>query len=474
MRNVRLRRVVGIVGLVLVVLAGSVAGGYLFQATVGGPRIAAEEAQPVLTTPPPSLAALVKDVQGAVVAIGTKHPEKMPSAMGQQGQQFQFQMPGPGGQPDMREFFQQFFGEGAPEGEQGGTFRFKQQGDSDITVQTPNGQLHLFKDEQGQWWKETPDGAKEKWTGPDPLEMFGGGKAEAEQPERDLVQTVGSGVVISATGYIVTNSHVAKALPSDDIWVQFADDDAVQAKLVVMDEETDVAVLKVEAGRDLAFSQFGDSDATQIGDWVLAAGQPFGLQHSFTVGIVSARGRVLGRTYDDFLQTDAAIHPGNSGGPLYDMNGQIVGINTAIATSSPLAPIGQGIGFSIPSKVVDRISKQIIDKGEVVRGYIGVSLYSGVLEAKNRKTEYGAPIREVNPGGPAANGGLKAGDVIVSFNGQKVDDSELLIRLCAETAPGERVQVEYVRGGETLTATVEMAKRPSVKEIYQRIPGQGE
>ncbi len=468
MAHTRLRRTVGIVALVLVVLAGSVAGGFLFQATVGGPRIQAQEGTPVLQAAPPSLASLVKEVQGSVVAMGTKSPEKLATGQTLQGpQQFRFQFPSPDpNNPGLQQFFEKFFGEpGLPDsGPQPG------KSESDITIQTPQGTLRLHKDADGQWWKVLPDGTKEKWDGGDPNEMFGM-KPDAAPPKLDIVTTVGSGVVISPTGYIVTNCHVAEVLEkTGDVWVQLNEDEAVPAKLAGKDAETDVAVYKIDVDRELAFSRFADSDAAQIGDWVVAAGQPFGLQHSFTAGIISARGRGLGKTYDDFLQTDAAIHPGNSGGPLYNMNGEIVGINTAIATTSTLAPVGQGIGFAIPSNAVERISKQLIDKGSVVRGYIGVSLWNGALEAKERKTEYGAPIRGVTADGPAAKAGLQAGDVVVSFGGTRIEDSDQLVKLCAETAPGQQVEVEYIREGKSLKATITVDTRPDPAVLYKETP----
>ncbi len=531
------KRVGGIVLLLSVLFVGSVAGGFLFQAVLGGHKVVAQDSGPVLDNPPPSLSALVHEVNGNVVAIGTKSQIRTSlgngSPFGQRGTPFNeyrmerdedgnmvlktpkgtfklhqdedgswwyedengerhegkpesfdnfggFGEGGPGfGMPFGGDLFERFFGEGSPFGEGFGAFKFDRDDEGNMTITTPKGTFKLSQDENGAWWYEDENGEKKEWNGQGfgPMWFFRQNQAEGgeaipqpyfdmEKLAADIPQTVGSGVVISPDGYIVTNSHVASALPKDDIWVVFDEDDFVQAQLVGMDEETDVAVLKVDRGEALPFSQLGDSDALEVGDWVMAVGQPFGLQRTFTVGILSARARSLGKTYDDFLQTDAAIHPGNSGGPLYNMDGEIVGINTAIATNSPLQPMGQGIGFSIPSNVVKRISEALIRDGEIVRGYIGVGLAKGVVEAKERKTDHGALVISVEPNGPSASAGLQVGDVIVTFNGEAVQNGDHLVTLAAATKPGDAVSVEYVRNGETLETTLHAARRPSVAEMY--------
>jgi len=489
----RLRRTVATVALVMVVFAGSVAGGYVFQATMGPQAAKAQQAEPILKEAPPSFAALATAVKDSVVAIGTKQPRRMMAMNGPQGPGFGFEMP-----RDMEERFKQFFGPDGgfgqffgPEGG-GGRFSLRQEGD-DIILETPRGKFHGYKDENGQWWMETPNGEKKKWKGPQGglnlgPDMFGEGtkpnpgndgtpKAEEEQPEAagplvDFPLPVGSGVVISPDGYIVTNSHVVNAVPKDDMWVVLNGDEAVQAKLVGMDEETDVAVIKIAVDRQLSFSRFGDSDAVLVGDWLMAVGHPFGLDHTFTTGILSARGRHLDKTYDEYLQTDAAIHPGNSGGPLYNMNGEIIGVNTAIATSSPIAPMGQGIGFAVPSKIVEKIADDLMKNGEIVRGYIGISLLGGPDEAQKRNHDHGALVREVRTDGPAGQAGLKVGDVVITFDGQRIENADALVKLAAQAKPGTTVSVEYVRDGQTQTTDLKIGKRPPLEELMKLDQGQ--
>ena len=486
----RAKRIVSTLGLALLVLAGSVGGGFLFQATVAPQAAVAQAPGVALPDPPPSFAALANEVQNKVVAIGTRTNPSRPVAMGPN-------MPGPNmpfGPDGLRDFFgkglEEFFG---GEGPFGG-MRMFMQGD-EFTVKTPEGEFRGYKDENGQWWVESPDGEKKQWDGPGggtlPFNPFGGlfdtpnaqpegegateGQPEEEGPpatpppgQLEHPMSVGSGVIISAEGHVVTNCHVVQALREinpDDIWVVLSGDEAVPARIIGEDEETDVAVLKVDVDYPLPYSPLGDSDAVQIGDWLMAVGHPFGLDHSFTTGILSARGRHLGKTYDQYLQTDAMIHPGNSGGPLYNMSGEIIGINTAIATSNPLQPVGQGIGFAVPSNIVQEIVQRLLESGRVVRGYIGVSLGSGPQEAAARNDEYGALLREVRPGQPAALAGLQEGDVIILWGTERVERAEDLIRLASQTAPGQQVTVEYVRDGEVQSATVTVVERPTLSEL---------
>ncbi|MBD3174991.1 MAG: PDZ domain-containing protein [Armatimonadia bacterium] len=466
----RARRIVSTIGVGLLVLAGSIGGGFLFQATMAPTSAVAQDPGPVMAETPPSFAALADEVQSKVVAIGTKTIGRPPMAMG----------PGQPGQPGPNMPFgpgipEDFFGEGLEEFF-GDDMGMMMQGD-EFTIQTPEGEFRGTKDENGQWWLETPDGEKKKWDGPGsgnlPFFNFGPqGNGAPEQPEAapqlEYPMSVGSGVLISPEGHVITNSHVVQALKEinpDDIWVVLYDEEAVPARIIGEDEETDVAVLKVDVDYPLPFSSFGDSDNVHIGDWLMAVGHPFGLEHTFTTGILSARGRHLGKTYDQYLQTDAMIHPGNSGGPLYDMNGDIIGINTAIATNSPMRPVGQGIGFAIPSNVASDIVQRLIDEGQIVRGYIGVSLGSGPQEAAARPYDYGALLREVRPGQPAAGAGLQEGDVIISWGTERVERAEDLIRMASQAKPGQQVTIEYVRDGEISEATITVTERPSLEEL---------
>ncbi|UIJ70511.1 Do family serine endopeptidase [Aurantimonas sp. HBX-1] len=262
------------------------------------------------------------------------------------------------------------------------------------------------------------------------------------------VQSLGSGFVVDPSGIVITNNHVIA--DADTITVNFADGTRLDAKLLGRDPKTDLAVLKVESPKPLPSVEFGDSEALRIGDWVMAIGNPFGLGGSVSVGIVSARGRNINAgPYDNFIQTDAAINRGNSGGPLFDMNGRVVGINTAI-----ISPTGGsiGIGFSIPAQLAVNVVDQLREFGETRRGWLGIRLQAvtddiaeglGIAEAK------GAVVMGIVPGGPSDNGLLKVGDVIVRFDGQEIESSRDLPRIVAETPVGETVTVEVLRKEDT-------------------------
>ena len=267
---------------------------------------------------------------------------------------------------------------------------------------------------------------------------------DKDGPGDRRVESLGSGFVIDASGIVVTNNHVIA--DADEITVNFADGRKLEAKLLGTDTKTDLAVLKVESDKPLASVKFGNSDRLRIGDWVMAIGNPFGLGGSVSIGIVSARGRNINAgPYDNFIQTDAAINRGNSGGPLFDLNGDVVGINTAI-----ISPSGGsiGIGFSIPSKLAVNVVDQLREFGETRRGWLGIRLQAvtddiaeglGIDEAK------GAVVMGIVPGGPSDNGKLKVGDVIVEFNGEAIDTSRDLPRIVAETPVGKNVPVKILR-----------------------------
>jgi serine protease Do len=230
-------------------------------------------------------------------------------------------------------------------------------------------------------------------------------------PESRQTQGTGSGVIISADGYILTNNHVVEG--AQEVMVTVGDKEEYKAQVVGRDPKTDLAVLKIKPKENLPVAALGDSNETNVGDWVLAIGNPFGLTHTVTSGIVSAKGRVIGAgPYDNFIQTDASINPGNSGGPLFNMKGEVVGINTAIL------PYGQGIGFAIPVNTAKPLIPQLVAKGEVTRGYLGVSiqpLTSELAKALKVEESKGALVSDVTPASPAAKAGIQRGDLIVSF-----------------------------------------------------------
>ena len=267
---------------------------------------------------------------------------------------------------------------------------------------------------------------------------------------------LGSGFVISEDGYIVTNNHVITG--ADEISIEFFNGTTLDAELVGTDEKTDIALLKVTAPQPLPFVSFGDSDIARVGDWVIAMGNPLGQGFSVSAGIVSARNRALSGTYDDYIQTDAAINRGNSGGPLFNLDGEVVGVNTAI-----LSPNGGsiGIGFSMASNVVTRVIDQLKEFGETRRGWLGVRIQDvtdDVADAMGLKKAVGALITDV-PEGPAREAGLKTGDVIKSFDGVEVADTRGLVRQVGNSPVGATVRVTVLRDGKTQTIKVVLGRR---------------
>ena len=279
------------------------------------------------------------------------------------------------------------------------------------------------------------------------------------QPRRS--NALGSGFVISEDGFIVTNNHVIAE--ADEILVEFFPGDGqpkkeLPAKVIGTDEKTDIALLKVEAPGPLQYVKFGNSDIARVGDWVIAMGNPLGQGFSVSAGIVSARNRALSGSYDDYIQTDAAINRGNSGGPLFNMDGEVIGVNTAI-----LSPNGGsiGIGFSMASNVVIKVVDQLREFGETRRGWLGVRIQDvteDMAEAMGLDKPGGALISDV-PEGPAKEAGLLAGDVILSFDGVDVDDTRDLVRQVGETTVGKSVRVVVHRDGGTQTVLVTLGRR---------------
>lgn len=280
-----------------------------------------------------------------------------------------------------------------------------------------------------------------------------------DRPRRS--SALGSGFVISEDGFIVTNNHVIAE--ADEILIEFFPGEGqpakeLVAKVIGTDEKTDIALLKVEAEGPLKFVKFGDSDTARVGDWVIAMGNPLGQGFSVSAGIVSARNRALSGSYDDYIQTDAAINRGNSGGPLFNMDGQVVGVNTAI-----LSPNGGsiGIGFSMASNVVTKVVDQLKEFGETRRGWLGVRIQDvtdDVAEAMGLSKAAGALITDV-PDGPAKEAGLLSGDVIVTFDGVDVKDTRGLVRQVGETTVGKAVRVVVYRDGGTQTVLVTLGRR---------------
>ncbi|MAQ37620.1 MULTISPECIES: DegQ family serine endoprotease [Thioclava] len=271
---------------------------------------------------------------------------------------------------------------------------------------------------------------------------------------------LGSGFVISEDGYIVTNNHVIE--DADEIEIEFFSGKRLDAKLVGTDPKTDIALLKVESDSPLPFVAFGDSDAVRVGDWVMAMGNPLGQGFSASAGIISARNRELSGSYDDYLQTDAAINRGNSGGPLFDMEGEVVGVNTAI-----LSPNGGsiGIGFSMASNVVAKVVEQLKEYGETRRGWLGVKIQdvtADMAEAMGLEAPEGALVSEV-PDGPAKEAGIEAGDVITSFDGGEVKSTRDLVRRVADAPVGEKVRVTVMRDGEAKTLLVTLGRREAAE-----------
>jgi serine protease Do len=267
-------------------------------------------------------------------------------------------------------------------------------------------------------------------------------------------QSLGSGFVIDDDGIVVTNYHVIEN--AEEIRVVLADETSFTAEVLGQDQKTDIAVLKIDPGdTKLTSVSFGDSDKLRVGDWVLAIGNPFGLGGTVTAGIVSARGRDIGNgPYDDFIQTDASINRGNSGGPLFNTDGDVIGINTAIYSQSGGSV---GIGFAISSNLAERVAGQLIEFGQTRRGWLGVYIQEvtpDIAESLGLKDDIGALISSVNEDGPAAKGGIQPGDVIVEFDGKQIEKMRDLPRIVAETDIGASVKVELFRQGKRETVSV--------------------
>ena len=280
-----------------------------------------------------------------------------------------------------------------------------------------------------------------------------------ERPHDFKQRSLGSGFIISKDGYIVTNNHVVEN--AEKIEVILKNEKEFDAKIIGRDPNTDLALIKIKPHRDLPLLLFGDSDALKVGQWVMAIGSPFGLEHTVTAGIVSAKGRVIGSgPYDDFIQTDASINPGNSGGPLINMQGKVVGINTAIIAG------GSGIGFAIPINLAKNIVDQLKSSGEVIRGWLGVGIQDiskQVAEYYGIKSKKGVLVTEVFPDDPADKAGIEPQDIILSINGIEVGTSREITSMIADLGVGETVKIKALRNGKTRTFSVKIAKREETR-----------
>ena len=300
----------------------------------------------------------------------------------------------------------------------------------------------------------------------DPFEFFFG---DPNQPERsDRPRNFGTGFIVDKAGYIVTNHHVVER--ATKITVRLEDKSEYPAKLIGGDEDTDLAVVKIDAGRDLPIAKMGNSDAVKVGDWVLAIGSPFTLDHTVTHGIISAKGRDslpggASTGFQNFLQTDAPINPGNSGGPLVNMAGEVIGINTAIISQTQQSA---GLGFALPTNVAVKVYNQLVQSGKVTRGGIGIGLpvpadkNPGLCRAQGLKSDCGVVVESVTPNLPAARAGIREFDVITEIEGTRITSQSVLLDAIGSAAVGSTVRIKVLRDGREMTIPVVIADRTEV------------
>ena len=288
---------------------------------------------------------------------------------------------------------------------------------------------------------------------------------EFNQPRERKATGLGSGFIIDSKGIVVTNNHVIQG--AEDIVVSVNGSKEYKAKVIGKDPYMDLAVLQIESDEKFIPVSFGDSDKARVGDWVIAIGNPYGFGGTVTTGIISSRNRDIGLTrYDDFIQTDASINVGNSGGPLFDLNGKVVGINTAIIAPGRSGSIG--IGFAIPSNSASKVIEQLIEFGETKRGWLGVRIQvvtEEIAEVEKLEKPEGALVANVSEGSPAAKGGIKPGDIILEFDGKKVDTMRTLPKLVAQTKVGKRVEVKIWRNQQLISKKVLLGRLESSKEF---------
>ncbi len=291
-----------------------------------------------------------------------------------------------------------------------------------------------------------------------------GGRTDKGQPKLPTQQSAGSGFFISADGYIVTNNHVVEN--AETIKVVLKDETELDAVVVGRDEGSDLAVIKVKGGRtNFPFVNFENAGKPRVGDWVIAVGNPFGLGGTATAGIISAYGRDIGETFVDYIQIDAPINRGNSGGPTFDIYGRVIGVNTAIFSPSGGSV---GIGFAIPAEIADNVTKQLISGGKIQRGYIGATIQNftpELAEATGLGPQKGAIVSDLVPGGPSSRAGLTQGDVIVAVNGVTIKTSTELTREVAKARPGDALRLDVIREGKHRMVEVRSGIRPSEKDL---------
>ena len=288
------------------------------------------------------------------------------------------------------------------------------------------------------------------------FDQFLGPRGPGQREEFQL-PGLGSGVIIDKRGYVLTNNHVVRG--ADGVLLRLASKREYQGRIIGADVTTDLAVIQFDPDTPVPVATLGNSDALRVGEWAIAIGNPFGLDNTVTVGVVSATGRAdVGiATYENFIQTDASINPGNSGGPLVNLRGEVIGINTAIVAT------GQGIGFAIPANMVKRVTGQLMDRGKVTRGWIGIAmepLTSELAQSFGLSEARGAVVARVYPGGPAASAGLEKNDVVVSFDGVPVEDYRQLQRMSADAEVGKTIKLEVVRNRQRKTIDLRVAEAP--------------
>jgi serine protease Do len=299
-----------------------------------------------------------------------------------------------------------------------------------------------------------------------------GGRTEKGQPKLPTQQSSGSGFFISADGYIVTNNHVVEN--AESIKVVMKDETELDAEVVGRDEATDLAVIRIKGKHGpFPFVNFENAGKPRVGDWVITVGNPFGLGGTATAGIVSAYGRDIGENFVDYIQIDAPINRGNSGGPTFDVYGRVIGVNTAIFSPSGGSV---GIGFAIPAEVADNITKQLINGGHIERGYIGATIQnftSDMAEAAGMGDQKGAIVADLAPGGPSQRAGLQVGDIVVAVNGNGVKSSTDLTRQVARAHAGDSIRLDVVRDGKRRTVDVKSGTRPSESQLAANDNGSG-
>ena len=291
------------------------------------------------------------------------------------------------------------------------------------------------------------------------ISSFSQSETENGEGNTPLSESLGSGFIIDGNGYIITNNHVVDK--AESISITLSDNTKTEARVIGKDPKTDLALIKIETKRPLNAVKFGDSDKIRVGDWVLAIGNPFGLGSSVTAGIVSAKSRdIESGPYDSFIQTDASINQGNSGGPMFNLQGEVIGISSAIFSTTGAS---QGVGFAIPANLAGWVISQLKEHGEVKRGWIGIKIQPNTPEIADSlgiSANQGVVVSEITEQGPAQKAGLQAGDIVLSFNRQPIDNTKNLSRLIAETKIGTPAPIEIWRSGQKQTLTVPIELMP--------------